>query len=37
MQTIEEYFSFISLEAYSRLNEWMTYRENAGELIRKDS
>ena len=33
----EEYFSFISLEAYSRLNEWMTYRENAGELIRKDS
>jgi hypothetical protein len=33
----EEYFSFISLEAYSHLNEWMVYRENAGELITKDS
>jgi hypothetical protein len=32
----EEYFSFISLEAYSHLNEWMAYRENAGELITKD-
>jgi hypothetical protein len=33
----EEYFSFISLEAYSHLNEWMVYREKAGELITKDS
>ncbi|HJT85174.1 MAG TPA: hypothetical protein VJ697_11895 [Nitrososphaeraceae archaeon] len=33
----EEYFSFISLEAYSHLKEWMVYRENAGESITKDS
>jgi hypothetical protein len=33
----EEYFSFISLEAFSHLNEWMVYRANAGELITKDS
>ena len=33
----EEYFSFISLEAYSHLKEWMNYRKNAGELITEDS
>ena len=33
----EEYISFISFEAYYHLKEWMTYRENAGESITKDS
>jgi hypothetical protein len=29
----EEYFSFITPEAYHELNDWMTYREDAGEKI----
>jgi hypothetical protein len=33
----EEYFSFISLEAYSYLKEWMNYRRNAGEKITEES
>lgn len=27
----EEYFSFISAEAYNAINDWMTYRKRAGE------
>ncbi|HEX5981356.1 MAG TPA: hypothetical protein VFY77_01695, partial [Nitrososphaeraceae archaeon] len=33
----EEYFSFISLEAYSYLREWMDYRRQAGEKITEES
>jgi integrase len=33
----EEYFSFISKEAYLSLNEWMKYREKSGEIIEKGS
>ncbi len=33
----DEYFSFISLEAYSYLKEWMNYRKDAGELITEES
>ena len=33
----EEYFSFISPEAWRALNEWMNYRETSGEQICKDS
>lgn len=33
----EEYFSFISKEAYLELREWMLYRENSGEIINEDS
>ena len=33
----EEYISFISLEAYSHLNEWMDYRRDAGEKISEES
>lgn len=33
----DEYFSFISKEAYCTLNEWIRYREEAGELIDKNS
>jgi hypothetical protein len=29
----EEYFSFVSKEAYNALKEWMKYREDSGELI----
>ena len=29
----EEYFSFISKEAWDSLNEWMNYRRNCGESI----
>jgi integrase len=29
----EEYFSFISKEAYLSLNDWMKYREKSGEII----
>ena len=33
----EEYISFISLEAYSHLKEWMSYRKEAGELVTEES
>jgi hypothetical protein len=33
----EEYFSFISLEAYSYLKEWIDYRRDAGEKITEES
>jgi len=33
----EEYISFISLEAYSHLKEWMNYRQEAGEKITEES
>jgi hypothetical protein len=33
----DEYFSFISLEAYSYLKEWMDYRRQAGEIITEES
>lgn len=33
----EEYFSFLSKEAYLALKDWMGYRENAGELICENS
>jgi hypothetical protein len=33
----EEYFSFISSEAWRALNDWMNYRERSGEQIYKDS
>ena len=33
----EEYISFISLEAYSYLKEWMNYRKEVGELVTEES
>ena len=33
----EEYISFISLEAYSHLKEWMNYRKEVGELVTEES
>ena len=33
----EEYYTFISKEAYMALLEWMRYRESSGELIKDDS
>ncbi len=33
----EEYFSFISKEAYHALKEWMKYRKDSGELIDENS
>ncbi len=33
----EEYFTFISKEAYDALNQWMKYREKSGELINENS
>ena len=29
----DEYFAFISKEAYSELRRWLKYREDAGEII----
>jgi hypothetical protein len=33
----EEYFAFISREAYYALYDWIKYRENSGELIDENS
>ena len=33
----EQYFSFISPEAYFALNEWMTFRASQGEKVTKES
>jgi len=33
----EEYFSFISKEAFDALREWMNYRQKSGELIDENS
>jgi hypothetical protein len=33
----DEYFSFITSEAYPCINDWMTYRRECGELINEDS
>lgn len=33
----EQYFSFISKEAYVALKSWIEYRENAGETVTQDS
>jgi integrase len=33
----EEYFTFISPEAWHALNDWVKYRENSGEPINNDS
>jgi hypothetical protein len=33
----DEYFSFISLEAFNELQNWMKYRESSGEVINDNS
>ncbi len=33
----EQYYSFLTPEAYTSLDEWMTYRSKCGEQITKDS
>ena len=33
----EEYFSFITKEAYDSLHEWMDYRKQCGEAVNKDT
>jgi hypothetical protein len=33
----DEYFSFITPEAYYSINDWMTYRRECAELINEDS
>jgi integrase len=33
----EQYFSFVTPEAYTSLNEWMNYRSKCGEQITKES
>lgn len=33
----EEYFSFITNEAYEALNDWMDYRKQCGEMINENS
>ena len=33
----DEYFSFVTPEAYHSINDWMNYRRECGELINGDS
>jgi hypothetical protein len=33
----DEYFSYISVEAWNELQNWMKYREDSGELINEDT
>lgn len=33
----DEYFSFISLEAWNELSQWIKYRQDSGEVITKES
>jgi hypothetical protein len=33
----EEYFTFMTLEAYSSIKEWMNFRESHGEKITRES
>jgi hypothetical protein len=33
----DEYFSFITAEAYSSLKSWIDYREECGEKVTRDS
>jgi hypothetical protein len=33
----DEYFAFISLEAWNELSEWIKYRQDSGEMITSES
>ena len=33
----EEYFTFISSEAWQAIKDWIEYRENSGEILKEDS
>jgi hypothetical protein len=33
----DEYFSYISLEAFNELQNWMKYRESSGEVLNDNS
>ena len=33
----DEYFTFISLEAWNELSEWMKYRQDSGEVVTSES